>query len=253
MPILERAIGHVRIVEIDQPPANHLDTPTMISLVDLLAGLDADPDCRCIVLSAKGKHFCPGVDFAGAEVGRGTGHAAAEFYNIAAKLFDLGTPLIAALSGATVGGGLGLACAADFRVVDADCRLTANFAALGFHQGFGLSVTLPEIVGRQHAQDLLYTARRIDGIEAFRIGLADRLSAPGGQRELAIEWAHEIAAAAPLAVSSIRQTLRGTLAARVRAALDRELAEQTRLWMTSDAREGIQASLSRRKPTFTGT
>ena len=151
-----------------------------------------------------------------------------------------------------MGGGLGLACAADFRVAEPSTRFVANFARLGFHQGFGLSVTLPELVGRQAAADMLLTGRRIGGEEAVRIGLADRLAEPGRVRETAWELAAQVAASAPLAVRSIRATLRGDLAARVRRALDHELAEQKVHWVTRDSAEGIKARLQRRTPEFLG-
>ena len=84
-------------------------------------------------------------------------------YRRAAQLFDVRTPMIAAVQSAAIGGRLGLACAADFRVAEAGSQFAANFAQLGFHQGFGLSVTLPELVGRQAAADLLLTGRRVAG------------------------------------------------------------------------------------------
>ena len=151
---------------------------------------------------------------------------------------------------AAVGGGLGLACAADFRVASPQARFCANFARLGLHHGFALTVTLPAIIGEQRALDLLCTGRRVGGEEAARIGLADRLAEPEGLRAAAQELAAEIAAGAPLAVWSIRETMRGTLANRARAAMDRELAEQDRLRQTADFAEGIRASAQRRPPRF---
>ncbi len=158
--------------------------------------------------------------------------------------------MVAAVQGAAVGGGLGLACSADFRVASPQARFAANFARLGLHQGFALTVTLPAIIGEQRALELLYTGRRIGGEEAARIGLADRLAEPENLRAAAHELAAEIAAGAPLAVRSIRQTMRGTLADRARAAMARELAEQDRLRQTADFAEGIRASAERRPPRF---
>ncbi len=205
------------------------------------------------MLCSEGKHFCAGADLgAGGGFDEDRATAAERLYRAAARLFTVRTPMIAAVQGSAVGGGLGLACAADFRVADPASRFVANFALLGFHQGFGLSVTLPEIVGQQAAADMLYTGRRIGGEEAHRIGLADRLAEPGTQCEVAVAWARTIAAAAPLAVASIRATLRAGLADRVRAALEHELAEQARLWATEDSAEGVAASLERRTPVFRG-
>jgi 2-(1,2-epoxy-1,2-dihydrophenyl)acetyl-CoA isomerase len=154
------------------------------------------------------------------------------------------------VQGAAVGGGLGLACAADFRVASPQTRFWANFARLGLHHGFALTVTLPAIIGEQRALDLLTTGRRVGGEEAARIGLADRLTDDEGLRAAAQGLAAEIAAAAPLAVRSIRETMRATLADRARAAMDRELGEQDRLRQTADFAEGIRASAQRRPPRF---
>ena len=115
-----------------------------------------------------------------------------------------------------------------------------------------MSVTLPAIVGQQHTIDLLYRGRRIDGTEAFNMGLCDALAAPEELRGCAHALAADIAASAPLAVQSIRRTLRGYLPDQLRSALDHELSEQRRLQLTADFAEGIQASAARRVPVFRG-
>ncbi|GAA4587532.1 enoyl-CoA hydratase/carnithine racemase [Actinoplanes octamycinicus] len=242
----------VALLEMRRPPANHFDEALIGWIVDAARELDDDPACRVLLLASEGKHFCAGADFGGGEFAADHVAAAELLYRRAAQLFDLRTPIVAAVQGTAVGGGLGLACAADFRVAEAATRFQANFGRLGFHAGFGLSVTLPELIGRQKATDMMLTARRVGGEEAHRIGLADRLAEPGRVRETARGLALEIAAAAPLAVRSMRATLRGELAGRVRGALDHELAEQKVHWATKDSAEGIAASLARRPPVFTG-
>lgn len=240
----------VATVELRRPPNNFFDVELIRSLADAYEALDADPACRAIVLAAAGKHFCAGADFSGSS--RGTG-AAGDLYAEAARLFEAATPVVAAVQGAAVGGGLGLACSADFRVGSPETRLTANFSRLGFHHGFGLTVTLPPLVGQQRANELLYTGRRIDGSVAAEIGLLDRLAPTSAEiRPVAHELAAEIAAAAPLAVRSIRSTMRAGLAGRVREATSREDAEQAWLRETEDFREGIRASGERREPRFEG-
>jgi 2-(1,2-epoxy-1,2-dihydrophenyl)acetyl-CoA isomerase len=240
---------HVATVEIGRPPDNFFDTELISSLGDAYEWLDEQPDFRAAVLCSAGKHFCAGADFTGRS-GRSRMGGAGELYAAAARLFEAQTPVVAAVQGAAVGGGLGLACAADFRVASPQARFAANFARLGLHHGFALTVTLPAIIGEQRAQDLLYTGRRVGGEEAARIGLADRLAEPENLRAAAHDLAAEIAAGAPLAVRSIRQTMRGTLAEKVRAAMDHELAEQDRLRQTADFAEGIRASAERRPPRF---
>ncbi|MDY7103321.1 MAG: enoyl-CoA hydratase/isomerase family protein [Actinomycetota bacterium] len=245
---------HVAVAEIRRPPHNFFDIGLIASLCDAAEALDASGDCRAIVLCSEGKNFC-----AGAEFGSGGGRARIDatgdrhLYDEAVRLFSTRTPTVAAVQGAAIGGGLGLAMAADFRVAAPEARFSANFARLGFHHGFGLTVTLPDAVGRQHALDLLYTGRRVKGDEALAIGLCDRLVPLEQVRDEAIAYAGEIAASAPLAVRSIRETMRGDLPERIRVATDREKAEQDRLRKTDDWREGVKATSERREPSFVGS
>jgi enoyl-CoA hydratase/carnithine racemase len=244
---------YVAEVEIRRPPANFFDTNLIRGLAEAYAVLDDDPACRVIVLGSEGKHFCAGADFnAQSDAEALPEEGAASLYREAVRLFRSEKPVVAAVQGAAIGGGLGLACSADFRVAAPDARFAANFAQLGFHQGFGLSVTLPLIVGQQRALELLYTGRRIPGEEAHRIGLCDRLVPLPEVRDGARQLAAEIASSGPLAVRSIRQTMRGHLADEVARATDREDAEQIRLRATTDFAEGIRASAERRPPQFTG-
>jgi 2-(1,2-epoxy-1,2-dihydrophenyl)acetyl-CoA isomerase len=171
----------VATVEIQRPPANLFDQALIGQLADTLESLDADDRCRAIVLCAQGKHFCAGANFAPSESASGAkasvtgGENGAHLYDEAVRLFETQTPVVAAIQGAAIGGGLGLALFSDFRVACPESRFSANFARLGFIQGFGLSVTLPKLVGSQVAMDLLYTGRRVPGEEAQGIGLCDRL------------------------------------------------------------------------------
>jgi 2-(1,2-epoxy-1,2-dihydrophenyl)acetyl-CoA isomerase len=240
--------GHVAVIEIRRPPNNFFDVVLIGAIADALDELAAD-GCRAVVLASQGRHFCAGADFAGERRGGGSGP---HLYEVAIRLFEQPLPIVAAVQGAAIGGGFGLAMAADFRVASPDARFAANFARLGFHHGFGLTVTLPLVAGHQAALDLLYTGRRVGGDEALSLGLADRLVATDEVRSAALDLAAEIAGSAPLAVRSIRETMRGDLAARVRAALARERSEQDRLSGTSDWREGVAAMAERRPPVFTG-
>jgi enoyl-CoA hydratase/carnithine racemase len=241
----------VATVELRRPPANFFDVALIRSLAEAYEGLDADDRCRALILCAEGKHFCAGADFTGASSAGPT--KPGDLYTEAVRLFSASKPVVAAVQGAAIGGGLGLACSADFRVAGPSSRFAANFARLGFHHGFGLTVTLPAIIGQQRALELLYTGVRIDGRQAATIGLVDHLVPDDADiRDEAHALASEIAESAPLAVASIRQTMRGDLAERVRAATAHEQLEQARLQKTSDFAEGIRASAERRDPNFEG-
>lgn len=248
---IEMGSDFVTTLEIQRPPANFFDQALIRQLADTLERLDADDQCRAVVLCAQGKHFCAGANFSAPSDPTGT-ESGVHLYDEAVRLFATRTPVIAAIQGAAIGGGLGLALFSDFRVATPESRFSANFARLGFHQGFGLSVTLPNVVGSQVAMDLLYTGRRVPGEEALAMGLCDRLVPVDQLREVAHAWAVEIATSAPLAIRSIRETLRGDLASQIRVATDREKAEQERLQKTEDFREGVKAMGERRRPEFKG-
>ena len=245
---------HVATVEIHRPPNNFFDYDLIHAIANAYERLDADPECRAIVLCSEGRHFCAGADFSAREKWsrERLDAQAGRLYVEAVRVFSCTKPVIAAVQGAAVGGGLGLALSADFRIACEESRFVANFARLGIHQGFGLSVTLPRLVGHSQAALMLYTGRRLKGAEAVRIGLADELVDREDVRARATALATEIAQSAPLAVQSIRTTLRTGLAEAVRDATDHELAEQSRLRQTDDHREGVAATAERRLADFRG-
>ncbi|MEK9721373.1 MAG: enoyl-CoA hydratase/isomerase family protein, partial [Quisquiliibacterium sp.] len=133
-----------------------------------------------------------------------------------------------------------------------EARFTANFNRLGFHPGFGLSVTLPRVIGIQQASMLFYTGKRIGGEQAHEIGLVDLLVPQEQLRAEALSLAQEIALSAPIAVLSTRATLRAGLAEAVRQITVREGAEQVRQFRTEDFKEGVAAMAERRAPQFKG-
>ena len=238
---------HVAVVEFTRPPHNYFDAALIRQIADAYERLDGDRACRAIVLCSAGRHFCAGANFADENPA-----ATGELYEQAVRLFTTGLPVVAAVQGAAIGGGLGVALSADLRVASPESRFAANFARLGIHHGFGLTVTLPLAVGHQRAIELLYTGARIGGEQAHAIGLCDRLVPADALREEAVALAREIAASAPLAIRSIRRTMRGELAERVRVATAHEAAEQAILFGSSDFGEGIAAAGERRDPSFTG-
>jgi enoyl-CoA hydratase/carnithine racemase len=242
----------VATVRIRRPPHNYFDLALIDDLADAFEAIDDDPACRAVVLCAEGRSFCAGAQLGGGASPTAAGEGGRHLYDAAVRLFSTKTPVVAAIQGAAIGGGLGLALMPDFRVAAPEARFAANFARLGFHHGFGLSVTLPALVGQQRAMELLYTGRRIKGEEALAIGLVDELVAVESLQGAAEARAREIARSAPLAVRSIRETLRGDLAARIRAATDREKTEQDRLQKSEDFREGVRAMADRRTPDFAG-
>jgi len=251
---------HVATVEIRRPPHNFFDYSLVQQLAETFEAMDADPACRAILLCSEGKNFCAGANFGdgraidadGSVEGAPNREGVQHLYVEAVRLFRTTKPIVAAIQGAAIGGGLGLAMVADFRVGCPESRFAANFTRLGFHPGFGLTVTLPRVIGPQRAALMFLTSRRIRGDDDHAWGLLDAFTTLENLRDEARALAREIAANAPLGTVSTRATLRAGLADAVRAATDHELSEQTRLRRTEDFREGVAASAERRDPAFKG-
>ena len=245
--------GHVGTIVLDRPPNNHVSVDLMRDLADALEDIDKSDQVRAVVLAAAGKAFCAGADLVSPSGIGGSGMSGIDsLYEQAVRLFATETPIVAAVQGAAVGAGLGLALVADFRVVAPEARFSANFVKLGFHPGFGLTYTLPRLIGAQRAGLMFLTGRRIKGEEALAWGLADGLAPLDRLLPTAQALAAEIAENAPLAVVATRKTLRANLAAAVRAQTDHEHAEQTILRGTEDFAEGVRAVQERRPGVFRG-
>ena len=251
--------GHVALVEIRRPPSNFFDIPLIKEIAGAFESFDDDIHVRAVVLAAQGKAFCAGANFGDGSTldaqGRRPnepGPGVAPLYVEGNRLFRTKKPIIAAVHGAAVGGGLGLAMVADFRVTCPEARFCANFTRLGFHPGFGLTVTLPAVIGQNKAALMFYTSRRVTGEEAYKMGLADVLVPHQQVRDAAIKLASEIGENSPLGLIATRMTMRGDIADRVREATDHELEEQTRLRKTEDFKEGVKAVFERRLPNFMG-
>ena len=244
--------GHVATIEVTRGPNNFIDTDMVGEIADALAVYDLMPGIRAIVLCAEGKHFCAGADFGsrGADGVAPQPKRGRHLYKEAQRLWKSGKPIVAAVQGAAVGAGVGLAVMADFRVTCPEARWSTNFTRMNYHPGFGLTHTLPRLIGEQQAAMMFYTGRRLTGEEALAIGLADYCVPADQVRAKALELAEEIAGSGPLAIVSTRETLRRGLAEAVARATEREYEEQDWLRKTDDFREGTKAMGQRRPPNF---
>ncbi|MEM0989368.1 MAG: enoyl-CoA hydratase/isomerase family protein [Pseudomonadota bacterium] len=252
--------AYVATVEIQRPPHNFFDFALIKQIADTYEQMDEDPAVRTILLCANGKSFCAGANFGDGSTVQADGSVEGSvnrvgvdhLYVEAVRVFSAKTPVVAAIQGAAIGGGLGLALSADFRVGCPESRFAANFTRLGFHPGFGLTHTLPRAIGHQNAAKMFLTSRRLKGEEAFDIGLLDEMATLETLRQAAWDLAREIAINSPLGVTSTRATLRVGIADAVRAATDHELAQQNWLRKTEDFKEGVAATHDRRLPNFQG-
>ena len=245
---------HVGLVEICRPPHNFFDHDLIKQIADAMDLLDTKDSCRAVVLASQGRSFCAGAQFASNHKGEAQYNMTnpGPLYVEAIRIFENKKPIVAAIHGAAVGGGLGLSLVADFRIACPEARFVTNFTKLGFHPGFGLTHTLPALVGQSNAALMFYTSRRIKGEDALQMGLVDQLVHQDKVRETALNLAKEISECSPLGLIATRATVRGDIVNKVKAATDVELAEQMRLRETDDFAEGVKAVSERRTAKFLG-
>ncbi|HEX7913677.1 MAG TPA: enoyl-CoA hydratase/isomerase family protein [Paraburkholderia sp.] len=244
--------GAVAIITFSRPPLNYFDVGLITGLADALEEVDRVDGLRAVLLRSEGKVFCAGASFSGAE-GSGGGDLSdpRELYRNGVRLYRTRKPIVVAVQGAAVGGGLGLAMIGDFRVASEDARFSGNFVKIGIHPGFGLTHVLPRVIGLQNAAMLLYTGRRLNGTDAAAIGLADTVVPADALESASLALAREIAEAAPLALDATRATLRAGLADAVAAQVEHECGEQIALFASEDFKEGVKSVAERRPGNWT--
>ncbi|MFN2424938.1 MAG: enoyl-CoA hydratase/isomerase family protein [Candidatus Binatia bacterium] len=250
--------GAIARLTLDRPAERNAMTPLMgREIVRAVEEINALETVRVVVITGAGKGFCSGADLRtlGAEAGSGDdaeGLGGGEnFYRAFLSIRDLKVPTIAAINGHAIGAGFCFSLGADLRVMHRDAKVGMTFVRLGIHPGMAATWNLPRLVGPSVAADLLYTGRLLGADEALALGLANRI---GGDDFDAVveEMAEAIAGAAPLAVRSAKETLRGSEARTIDEALVREAAVQTVTFTTEDAAEGIRAMREKRPPQFRG-
>lgn len=185
--------GHVALLEWSRPPNNFISVQVLSDLADALEAVDRDRDLRASVLLTGGKVFSAGADLVSGGTGPAEPSATNPLYDQVVRLVGTTKPIVAAVQGAAVGAGLGLALVADFRVAAPEARFAANFVKLGFHPGFGITHLLLRIVGPQKAALMTLTGRRVRADEALSWGLVDELAPLSELRAAALRLAAEIA------------------------------------------------------------
>jgi enoyl-CoA hydratase/carnithine racemase len=219
-----------------------------------IARAKEDTSLRCVVITGKGKSFCAGADFkSGAQRG-GTDVPPNErsfgMYQPFLSVLDIDVPVVGALNGHAIGGGMGLALVCDLRVANQEAKYGVNFTKLGLHPGMATTYLLPRLVGLPKAAELIMTGRIITGAEAADIGLANYAVAPDDVWEKAWSLAQEIAACAPIANRWAKRSLYGNLDWNPERAARAEADLQSRTIETDDFKEGVSALLEKRTPVF---
>jgi len=229
-----------------------------------IGNLVADESIRALILTGEGRAFSAGGDLDMLEIQADRGAAApglawrgirddmSAFYRLFLSIREMPCPTLAAINGHAIGAGLCVALGCDFRFVAAEAKLGLNFTRIGLHPGMAATWTLPRLIGPALASELLFTSRTIDGQEAVRIGLANRVLPRGEVLAAAHSTAEEIAQNAPLAVRATKRALRRSENVTLEDQLQFEASEQARNFETADAQEGIAAVRERRSPNFSG-
>lgn len=248
----------VLVVTLDRPAANAIDVPTSQALYDAFARLESDPALRVGVLTGAGdRFFSAGWDLKAAAAGEAVDadHGPGGFGGLT-EYVDRTKPVIAAVNGLALGGGLELALAADLMVVADHAELALPEVRVGLVADSGGLLRLPQRLPDAVARELLLTGRRMTAAEAGRWGLANRVVPGTDLMDTALELAAGIRAGAPLAVAAVQEILAATAGLDVRDGFARlrsgDLPAYTRMLGSEDAVEGPQAFAEKRPPQWRG-
>lgn len=257
-PVRTEVVDGVLVVTLDRPTANAIDVATSHALYDAFAGLEADPELRVgIVTGAGDRFFSAGWDLKAAAAGEAVDadHGPGGFAGLT-EMFDRTKPVIAAVNGLALGGGLELALAADLMVVADHAELALPEVRVGLVADSGGLLRLPRRLPEAIAREMLLTGRRMTAAEAERWGLANRVTPGGHLRDAALDLAGQIRDGAPLAVAAIREVLAATAGLGIREAFTRlrsgDLTAYTRMLGSEDAVEGPRAFAEKRPPEWKG-
>jgi enoyl-CoA hydratase len=224
MAILVERNGPVTTVVIDRPQVrNAVDRPTAEALADAFRAFDADAGARVAVLAGAHGTFCAGADLKAIAAGTGNRVAPDGDGPMGPTRMTLGKPVIAAIGGHAVAGGLELALWCDLRVADQDAVLGVFCRRIGVPLIDGGTIRLPRLIGLSRALDLILTGRAVDAAEALAIGLVNRVCAPGQARATAEALAHQLAALPQAALRADRHSAIGQFDLTLDEALAAEL------------------------------
>jgi enoyl-CoA hydratase len=252
----EARTGGIVVLTLDNPPLNLNTLGTLRQLLDACRQLTADETVRVVVLTGAGRQaFCAGSDIREfAEVRDDVVAKKLAIENQAfAAIEKLPMPVIAALNGNTIGGGVEIALACDIRILDERARIGFPEVKLGVFPGSGGVFRLPRLVGPANALELLYTGDLISAREAHRIGLVNRIATANRCLDDALTLAGVIAERPALALSLIRAGVRDSFHQGTVAATARTLADSDAVFTGPDIEEGIKAFFEKRPPVFTAS
>ncbi|MDD2496005.1 MAG: enoyl-CoA hydratase-related protein [Tissierellia bacterium] len=246
--------GNIVIVTIDNPPMNALDAQVIDELEQAFEEIAKYDDLNAVVLTGEGKAFVAGADikqFVGLKFEGGV-KLTTRGQSVYRKIEEFPVPVICAINGYALGGGLELALSCDIRIADKKAKLGLPEATLGICPGYGGTQRLPRVVGKAMAKKMIFTGTPISADDAFSIGLCEQVSDEGKVVEDALLLAEKITKVAPISVRKIKKLMNEGMEMKLYDAIDYEAEVFGKLCETEDKEEGTKAFLEKRKPNFKG-
>ena len=245
----------VGVIYLNRPEKlNAIDTPTQEALVQLIADIEKDPELRCIILTGVGRAFC-----AGGDIGEESEKTVLSGYDFSVlghamtnALANCRLPIIAAINGYALGGGLDYALACDFRYAASTAKIGAPESNLGVIPGAGGTQRLSRLVGVTKAKEMIYTGRKYTAEQCLAIGLVDKVCEPEKLMEEAMAFAQEIAERAPISIRIAKFAIDKGINLDLPSSLDLEATLYGLIHSTYDAKEGLNAFLEKRPAKFEG-
>ncbi|MDX1975275.1 MAG: enoyl-CoA hydratase-related protein [Rickettsiales bacterium] len=254
--IAEKIAPHITMIAFNRPEAaNALNMQMALELGDAFSTIINEPGhSRVVILTGQGKHFCAGADL---KERQGMDEEAwfkqhESFERALQQLIACPVPVIAAVNGAAMGGGLELALACDFIYASPNARFGLTETSLGIMPGLGGTYQLARRVGLARAKELIYCGKPFSAEEALNWGVVNQLYPMDGLLAAAKDCAQHIAQQAPLAIAAVKQAAEETSALGLKTALEHELSYYNSLLGSNDRHEGINAFNEKRKPVFAG-
>lgn len=252
--IIVDKVGNVTVLKLNYPQKrNALSMALREKLGQALSDALADDECRAIVLTGVGEHFCSGGDISGFDgVNSVNGRKRMQkTHQMVRLIMSAEKPVIAAVEGHAAGAGMCMAANCDIVVASTEAKFTCSFNKIGLLPDLGGLWSIPQRMGLGRAKLLMMTGRMIDATTAQAQGLVEELCAPGKALDAAIALAQEVAQTAPLTNGLVKAALsRGPMNVDELLALESDM--QGLLFGTEDFQEGRRAFLEKRKPVFKG-
>jgi enoyl-CoA hydratase len=243
---------NIRIITLNRPERlNAMNFQIAVDLENVIAEIEEDEQARAVILTGAGRAFSAGGDIKDMADPNAKNPPLGRyiFFN---KVEDVSKPVIAAINGICIGGGLEIALCCDFRITSDVAKFGQAEVKLGIMPGGGGTARLPRLIGPGRAKEFLYFGDFIDAQEAYRIGLVNKVVPPEGLMDEAMKWARELAERPPLSLKMIKDCVNIGMQMDLLSAIDYEAKCAKMLFTTEDSVEGTTAFVEKRKPNFKG-